>query len=582
MKKAIKYFGINYVKLNLKFIIPFVFFNGISLLCRLIFDFTTIETNICFVIITSILVFFTYFSFSKKIFFYKIDVLFFLIISYVIFHFCFFSQYNIFNYKFLLFLSYFFCFFIFRKILHEISTKQLNSCLLTFILFALVQCMFALCQYFNFIIAKSNYFKLLGAFTSPNSLGIYVCIGLIFLLYLVFERNYKLNYIFFSITFIVFITTIILSNSRTSWVAFLFAIIYLFSALRKKIKFNFSITFSLVLICMILLFYSVKFLYYMKPDSVNGRFFAAKITIDKICESPIIGHGLFSFDGKYNQHKSEYFQKEERSWPEKKIATYIFTPFNDFLLVTFELGLIFSILIFWFFFILMVKSKINRKTRLGNSLLVFLFFTALFSSPLAIPEIIIIGIFAVELIISKGNFKRIKFFKSNFVDYFALSGVLFVLIIANIKFFYAREVKNINSTKIPYDTLIFYNEDNFYNILFLGNYFVRVENSQDIDLIELVFNKNLTPKLGQIIAFENEKRGNIEKVERILEYNLFCEPYRYYPKIQLLSFYERQHKTKKVISLAKEIVNLPIKIPSKKVFEYKRVALQKLKTYSFD
>jgi O-antigen ligase len=476
------------------------------------------------------------------------------------------------------------CIILCRKVISKSTSKSIDNLLLIFIVFAILQSIIALAQYFNFIEAKSRYFKLIGGFTSPNTLGAYVSIGFISLFYLAVIRKYRLNYWLVSLTALLLLITIILSNSRSSWVALCFAVIFLFYPIIKQlyVKLNlfFKITLSLVLLLTI--FFSTKFLYQIKPESANGRFFAYKITLDKIKEAPLLGHGLFSFDGKYNTHKAQYFSKLERTWEEKKIATYLFTPFNDFLLITFELGFLFTTLVVGFFLLLIFKCKKNKKTRLGFSILLFLAVISFFSASLQIPEFILIGIFAIELILKNGNFKRNKYINSKLPiqKFFILSFSTTILLMASTKLFFITEARKSsrNNNKIAIKKLIFFNEDNLSILLRLGYLFY--ESNKNVQLFENVFHKNFAPKLGRIIAYHYAKAGEFKKATDIYNYNLNCEPYRYFPKMDLLYIYEKQRKIDSVISLAKEIVDFPIKIPSKKVVEYKNIASEKLKFYT--
>lgn len=578
MQKRIKFLGINNIALSLKYFLPFIILNTIGLFCRLLFGCSTIETSTYFVITSSFLV-----IFFHKIRFYKTDFLLLFLVGYLCIHFYFFSAYNIFNYKFQLFLGYILCFIICRKVISKSASRGIDNLLLIFIGFAILQSIIALTQCFNFIEARSKYFKLIGGFTSPNTLGAYVSLGFICLFYLIVVRKYRLNYWFIFTTVFLFLPTIILSNSRSSWIALCVAITFLLypKAKQLKVKLNLFFKVLLTLVLLLTIFFSAKFLYQIKPESANGRVFTYKMTLDKIKEAPFLGHGLFSFDGKYNIHKAKYFSKSERSWEEKKIATYLFTPFNDFLLITFELGLFFTTLLVFFFLFLILISNRNKKTRLAFSILLFLAIISFFSSSLQTPEFILIGIFSIELILKNRKTKEYTSnkFKLYFQKFSIVSFAIAILLMASAKLFFIVEAKNSdhnNNRNIK--KLVFFNEDNLSILLRLA--YLNNNSKENIQLFEKAFYKNFAPKLGRVIAYHYTKVGDFKKASSIYNYNLNCEPYRYQPKIDLLYFYEGQKKIDSVIYLAKEIIDFPVKIPSKKVVEYKNIATEKLVFYS--
>ena len=234
-------------------------------------------------------------------------------------------------------------------------------------------------------------------------------------------------------------------------------------------------------------------------------------------------------------------------------------------------------------YILIFKSNKNKETKFGISILIYLIIIALFSSPINMPELILVAVLGIELIIKNGEFKKVNFsVKVNLINYTTLIFSLFVLSIATIKLHFVYRLKNVVyiQNKPSYKKLVYFNEDNLYSTLNLANYFLKKDNIEGLKLIERVFHKNYAPKLGRIIALNYERRKKINKTKYILNYNYFTEPYRYKPKMDLLYFYEKQKNINKVISIAKEVIDFPIKIQSDKVFKYKSIADKKLGKYS--
>ena len=68
------------------------------------------------------------------------------------------------------------------------------------------------------------------------------------------------------------------------------------------------------------------------------------------------------------------------------------------------------------------------------------------------------------------------------------------------------------------------------------------------------------------------KQNNYSKTENLLKQNTGLEPSRFEPLANLLFFYKMTNNNPRTIETAEKIINLPVKIRSKKVLEYKELA----------
>lgn len=66
--------------------------------------------------------------------------------------------------------------------------------------------------------------------------------------------------------------------------------------------------------------------------------------------------------------------------------------------------------------------------------------------------------------------------------------------------------------------------------------------------------------------------GKYNKAEQIFIYNKNVEPFRFEARIDLFNLYLRTNQKEKARKTATEILDLPIKIPSKKINFYKEKA----------
>lgn len=83
-------------------------------------------------------------------------------------------------------------------------------------------------------------------------------------------------------------------------------------------------------------------LIYLKAGSSNGRLFIWEVTLGKIAEKPLFGHGLGRFEAEYNNWQAEYFMKhpEEMDGPKGWVAGNTRYAFNEFLEIGSEIGMV--------------------------------------------------------------------------------------------------------------------------------------------------------------------------------------------------------------------------------------------------
>lgn len=146
-------------------------------------------------------------------------------------------------------------------------------------------------------------------------------------------------------------------------------------------------------------------LYYLKKDSANGKLFIWEVTLGKIAEKPLFGHGLGRFEAEYNNWQAEYFKKhpEEVDGTKGNVAGNTKYAFNEFLEMASEVGII-GLLLFiaaigsLFYFI---PSFLHSFIVLDVSSLISLLFCAVISFPfysisLLVLLFILIGIITIH------------------------------------------------------------------------------------------------------------------------------------------------------------------------------------------
>ena len=87
----------------------------------------------------------------------------------------------------------------------------------------------------------------------------------------------------------------------------------------------------------------------------------------------------------------------------------------------------------------------------------------------------------------------------------------------------------------------------------------------------------LEPRMGELLALYLNQEQMYEDAEKIYKINIGNEPFRFKPRMAYASFLGNQGRYSEQNVVLKSIVELPLKIPSKEVENYKRHASEILK-----
>ncbi len=516
---------------------------------------------------------------------------------YISCHFCFFSSASIFYYRFWMYLSFIHMFYM---LMWSTDLKHKQDDYILYILniiitVCVIESTVGILQYFDLLKLQHAYYKLQGSFYSPNFLAAFIGTGMISIawLFLTEKIKNKMTKLVYLLVSIFFLVLVILSKSRGTWLAVSVSLLLLFGT-SKSWKTHLSNISSkkAIVVLVTTLFLAVlagKLLYNLKPDSVDGRVLAAKITLQEIRQHPIKGHGLFSFAGKYNIAKANYFSKPERSWSETKHATYIFSPFNIYLLIAFELGLPVLFILLILMVLAIIKTNYNMVSRLGLSLLIYMCVWSMFNSIQVSPFLVFIAVFGVVLLIKNTKLKSVVKLSKNLAMIFK-----FLTLAISCLCIYVCIIKLINTEKYNAITQV-KNEDDANELIYLSK-FVHDNSFTDAQLgvklhkngfhekgtnfLEKAFNKSAAPRIGKWVAHYAIKTGNYKKAESVYKFNINVEPYRFEPIADLISLYKKTNNYNGIVNVSQKLIDLPVKIPSQQVIDYKNQALEDINRYS--
>lgn len=238
-----------------------------------------------------------------------------------------------------------------------------------------LQAVWAILQQCGIAGSNSPYFEVTGFSRSSGILGGFQAIALATALLCQKKTN---KVIPFALVSIPLLYSMLISGSRAAIPAFAFATAFLFrekiSALVKAKKwFVFPV-------CLILIV-SIVSLYLYRPESANARLLIWKVTAGIIQDNPIFGIGPGRFRAEYMLYQAKYFTENPTSIF-ASVADNAAYPYNEYLRITTEYGIIGLFLLMFFIFTLFKNAADKDQTCPLLALLVFSCFSFPTENPL--------------------------------------------------------------------------------------------------------------------------------------------------------------------------------------------------------
>lgn len=573
----------NYIFIYLIFSLPFISFSFIQNSTKTGQELYLISVISFWLFLSSLL-----FLQKSKINILVIDFLFVMFLFYGCIHFYYLSYFGFLCNQFFIFTGYIIMFFLLRLCFSMIKEESYFNVMVYFIyVIALIQSFIAIMQNFNFIKSSNNFFIVVGTYINPNFLGVGILFGLIVSIYifshLIHKKSIKYLLVFFSL---IMAYALILTECRAAWITLGIVCLYFLFTSKKYIFYfrnNQKKTLIVFSTFVILIISSLYWLYTLNPDSVNGRSFIQKISVTKISENPFFGNGISNFKPIYNQAKAQYFLDAQRPWNEIKVADYVTVAFNDYIQVLFEIGIIGFLLIVFLLLYLVNKINFNRKTRLALAIILSCSSLAFFTSVLYNPNAMIYLIWSLAILSVYGKTSKIIFRIENkgIVKCMAVLVFLISLIAGYVsykKLSGLADFKTISedaSQKIYYklnDTDLRFIQEDPYVEFKVGFEKYQENKLLGIKLMENAIKKDPNPKANIVLANLFLLQKKYSKSEILLKNNIGLQPSRFEPLVNLMDFYNNTNQFHKKIIIAEKILNLPIKIKSKKIDIYKQKA----------
>ena len=527
---------------------------------------------------------------QNTFFLYSLDIILVLVGSYLITHHLVLSDYSIYHMYIWIYVSYICLVLYFNHIFRKSGNKkQLQLIfLISLIAVACIEALITIGQYSSILPSNHRLFKGTGTFLSPNLTAFYFALASVMCcwLWLTYASYSKVaKYILPIITFS-FLVLILMSGARSTWIAVFFGVILLAVPRLKPSRRHYTITKGKVAILLIsgctALLGTSYFLYHFKPESAKSRLLIYTLTIEEIIKNPFLGYGSFSFPGKYNEAKAAFFASQEQPWEIKKIGSYAYTTYNDFLNVTFEFGSIGLVLILLPLGYVLYKSPLNTRTSLPWAIIVMTALFALFSYPIKIPQLMLPFLFCVAILahdLQRKPAYRItlsplanRFIRLGFGSVFLFLPIVEIVAQINRNNFHEQQ-KEKKLTRKKLDAYFDLPIDDNEHIFQWGKALCESGYTEDgIRYMEKAFSKTFLPQYGEWLAAYQEKVGNWKRAQELYRIHINNEPYRFHSRVEYAKLLFKGHQYEENRKVLQEIVDLPIKIPSVKVQEYKNFA----------
>jgi O-antigen polymerase len=499
-------------------------------------------------------------------------------------------------------------------VLRNIGLKNYPWLLFAIVVSGIIQAVYGNLQLLGYYTSNHSGFKMTGSFFNPGPYaGFLVSVWSVALgMYLYkdsittqVQSNKKSNslilniiikYIFEYIPLLGIISIAIVLpalQSRASWIALIVSSAILlelrYRFLRnglKQVKAKFQKT-ALIVLAIGIVSTGLFSLYHYKKASSDGRAFIWKVTSEMIADNPLFGVGFDRFKANYMNYQADYFAKNGET-AEVLVADNVYYAFNEGLQFVAENGLLgFLVLLIVLFFLLQTKPTTKPETTfIAKTGLLTIGVFACFSYPMQILPIKLVLIFLLAILsnYSMATFQLKITENTKQLLYYKVSFVLLAFLTMNNTFSYT---KNLSQAFITWNNALNSHQYGDYNgaiqefelaypILnkdgdFLMNYGKTLTMAGEFQKAIAALEQSKSYQNNTVIAtalgdsYKGIKQYN--KAESCYKQAINMTPSKFYGHYLLAKLYDNSRQKEKAITLAKEILNKKIKIPSTAIEE---------------
>lgn len=472
------------------------------------------------------------------------------------------------------------------------ENPQENKRLITsFVLIGLLQVAYGLLQYADILPRLQDQFKIGGAFGNPGPYSNFVVSLLPFAVVAALTSGNNNSFLKYGgwITCILIVTVLPITKARASWIAalagILFVLYYRFGWQVKLRRFLQPLWLKIVAVAGIILFVAIASVYLIrfKEASASGRLFIWKITTRAISDKPLFGFGYEKYMSVHNDYQATYFMEGDFSKEEADLADSISYAFNEYLQYTAEtgvVGLLLFLAVIWFALSRLFRrekdEKLNSIELAARASLLVILITSLFSYPLrTLPNNVLFYLVLSMLSANEPEVIRIINVKEKTRKVLSLAGIVMLVI------FLTAQIKKYNAAKDWLEAFRMVRSSNYkqakeqyaqlypvlnHNPYFLFNYGAELSVMGDYRKSTEILDqaKPLLNDADVYIYLGNSYDGlglYPDAVTSFTQASLIM-PVKFYPKYRLTKIYLKTGEQAKAKELARQILDMQVKIPS--------------------
>lgn len=465
---------------------------------------------------------------------------------------------------------------------------------------ACIESIICILQYFQKLPSYSPYFKITGTSSNPNVIGMFLALSfpVTFLLY---QRKTKyINYLSILIGVLIIIG-IVLLKTRTAIIG-IFCSLSVFCFLKydiinkiKKPANRIKIVMLLVLVSLLFVV-GIFYLFELKENSSRGRLFVWKIALQHIFSSPFLGSGLEMFNHDYNLAQANYFSTNKVDLNTSLNASYIQVAYNDFLTNLFEGGII-GLIFFLYFFVKIIQNLASYiKTSSNNFLIVAPVIVSYFVMSLVnfcffSPPVLVVFIFFTSVLsnvkVNKNVFILKKF--NSYIHHKPIRLSIPLITLSIIVFFIQANTAKAYKAVIEAQKNMIRNKEQIMNTGLIYKSYSKQLNSFYFYWMCSAEWFLMEKKYKQaIMAYDKALKLTSNPDVYVLKGNAYClfnkmteaieafniakhiQPNKFSPIYGLLKIYQRQNDVANVLKCAQQIVDMPAKVPSQMIADWKK------------
>lgn len=337
-----------------------------------------------------------------------------------------------------------------------------------------------------------------------------------------------------------------------------------------------------VVITMILAVITLAFLY--KTDSTLSRILIYKISFSILKDAYLFGIGLGNFKHTYLDYQAFYFANGNFTEKEMLLAGNTYYAFNDYYQFIIEAGLIgLFVLIFLFISIykLIKKCLLNTSfiVKISIGILIAITIAALFTHVFEKLLTQVLFVSSIAFLLLSIATKKSKSFiliiglVINLVLIFKEYGFYLLHLDDYKKFRAAEELYDLgyyNTAKENFESLypVLKHDAEFLSLLADLNF--RLNNPKECLQLYHELIKVKKHHLNYMKLAKAYEQINKHKAVYYYKKAINCVPNRFTTRYALFNFYVKKMCYKDAIGIGNEILTIPIKVPSKRVFSIKR------------